>query len=191
MGIESLGSQISAYCKFSDDEFEIIKSKFKYHQYKAKEYILKEGQVSTQIHFIEVGLVRVYYLKDGKEITTYLSADNGFVSSYASFINQTRSGESIQCLEDTDTFAINYEDMQSLYETVPQWQKVGRVLAERNLICLSDRLLKLQSIPAKEKYTDFLKTSPEKIVMRTPLIHIASYLGITPESLSRIRKNIS
>ena len=81
--------------------------------------------------------------------------------------------------------------MQELYEVIPQWQKIGRILSEQNLLCFADRLLKLQSIPAKEKYQEFLKTASEKIIQRTPLIHIASYLGITPESLSRIRSEIS
>lgn len=191
MEIENITKQINAYYKFSEAEFELIKSKFQYNKYKPKEFILVEGQTSTHIHFIETGLVRVYYLKDGKEVTTYLSCDNGFVSSYSSFINQTKSYESIQCLESTETFSISHQAMQELYEIIPQWQRIGRLLAEQNVLCLADRLLRMQSIPAKEKYLDFLKTSPEKIVTRTPLIHIASYLGITPESLSRIRKQKS
>jgi nicotinic acid mononucleotide adenylyltransferase len=81
--------------------------------------------------------------------------------------------------------------MQELYEKIPQWQKIGRILSESTVVCLSERLIKIHSIPAKEKYLDFLKTSPEKIIQRTPLIHIASFLGIAPESLSRIRKEIS
>jgi len=191
MAIKKLISLITTYAKFSEIEVETIKSKFIPQKFKQKEYILYEGQISTHIHFIVSGLARVYYLKDGKEITTYLSDDNGFVSSYSSFINQTKSFENIQCLETTGTFSINYKDMQVLYEIVPQWQKIGRILSEHNVLCLADRLLRLQSIPAKEKYLEFLKTSSAKIVQRTPLIHIASYLGITPESLSRIRSEIS
>ncbi len=191
MDINKLISLITTYAKFSETEIEIIKSKFTPNRFKQKDYILSEGQISTHIHFIEAGLVRVFYLRDGKEITTYLSDDNGFVSSYSSFINQTKSFENIQCLETTGTFSINYKDMQELYEIVPQWQKIGRILSEHNVLCLADRLLRLQSIPAKEKYLEFLKTSSAKIVQRTPLIHIASYLGITPESLSRIRSEIS
>ncbi|WP_259195032.1 MULTISPECIES: Crp/Fnr family transcriptional regulator [unclassified Sphingobacterium] len=168
-----------------------MKSKFTQHKFKQKEYILQEGQVSTHLHFIAIGLVRIFYVKDSKEITSYLSSDNGFVSSYSSFINQSKSYEYIQCLEKSQTLAISYKDMQELYETVPQWERIGRFFSEQNVLCLADRLLKLQSIPAKEKYLEFLKTSSEKIVKRTPLIHIASYLGITPESLSRIRSEIS
>ncbi|OCB71808.1 Crp/Fnr family transcriptional regulator [Flavobacterium crassostreae] len=188
MTLENIVKQIKTYYTFSETELEIIQSKFQYNIFKTKEFILNKGQVATHIHFIEVGLVRVFYLKNAKEITTYLSSDNGFVSSYSSFINQKKSYESIQCLESTETFSISYKDMQELYKIVPQWQRIGRYLAEQNVICLADRLLSLQSISAKEKYDNFLKTAPSKIVKRTPLIHVASYLGITPESLSRLRK---
>jgi CRP-like cAMP-binding protein len=191
MSSENIVNQIKIYYKFSEEEFEIIKSKFQYNKFKAKEFILHEGRISTDIHFIEVGLVRVFYLKDGKEITTYLSCDNGFVSSYSSFINQTKSYESIQCLEDTEAFSISYKAMQELYEIIPQWQRIGRILAEQNVLCLAERLLRIQAIPAKEKYDTFLKNAPHKIIQRTPLIHIASFLGITPESLSRLRKHYS
>ena len=191
MGIDNLIALISTYARFSEADIAIIKSKFTQHKFKQKEYILEEGQVSTHLHFIAIGLVRIFYVKDSKEITSYLSSDNGFVSSYSSFINQSKSYEYIQCLEKSQTLAINYKDMQELYETVPQWERIGRFFSEQNVLCLADRLLKLQSIPAKEKYLEFLKTSSEKIVQRTPLIHIASYLGITPESLSRIRSEIS
>lgn len=191
MGYENLVNQITTFCKLPKADIEIITSKFTPHCFKQKEYILREGQVSTKLHFIENGLVRVFHLRDGKETTTYLSCDNGFVSSYSSFINQTSSVENIQCIESTETLSISFTDMQELYKTMPQWEKVGRILAEQNFLCLADRLLKLQSVSAKEKYLEFLKTSPAKIVQRTPLIHIASFLGITPESLSRIRKSIS
>ena len=191
MGYENLVSQITTFCELPKPDLEIITSKFIRNSFKQKEYMLRERQVSTHLHFIETGLVRVFHLKDGKETTTYLSCDNGFVSSYSSFINQTRSEENIQCLESTETLSISFNDMQELYKTIPQWEKVGRILAEQNFLCLADRLLKLQSVSAKEKYLEFLKTSPDKIVQRTPLIHIASFLGIAPESLSRIRKSIS
>lgn len=191
MPYENLKQQISSLVTFSDKELDLIVSKFTLNAYEAKDIILSENKVSSAIHFIVNGLVRTYYVRDGKEITSYLASDNGFVSSYSSFINQTRSIENIQCIEASKTLSISYKDMHELYRLIPQWEKVGRILAEQNVLCLADRLLKLHAIPAKEKYLDFLKTSSDKIVQRTPLIHIASFLGIAPESLSRIRKNIS
>ena len=191
MKYENLKKQIEVFCELSATDLETVMSKFMHCSFKQKEYILVKGQISAHIHFIEQGLVRVFHLRDGKETTTYLSSDHGFVSSYSSFINQQKSIENIQCLEDTETLSISFKSMQELYERIPPWEKVGRILAEQNFLCLADRLLKLQSTPAKEKYLEFLKTAPAKIVQRTPLIHVASFLGIAPESLSRIRKNIS
>lgn len=78
-----------------------------------------------------------------------------------------------------------------MYKEIPNWERVGRILAEQNYLCMADRVLKLQMIPAKEKYHTFLASAPVKIIQRTPLLYIASFLGITPESLSRIRQNIS
>lgn len=189
--MESLITKIAQHAAFSHTELELIQSKFKRNQFRSKEFILKEGQDSTELHFIAVGLVRVFYLRDGKEITTYLSCDNGFVSAYSSFINQTKSAECLQCLEETETYSIHFKDMQELYETIPQWQKIGRILSENMVHCFAERFFKTHTIPAKEKYLDFLNTAEKKIIQRTPLIHIASFLGITPESLSRIRKEIS
>ncbi len=191
MPYKNLKQQILSFVSFSDKELDLIVSKFTLNSYEAKGVILSENKISSNIHFIVNGLVRTYYIRDGKEITTYLASDNGFVSSYSSFINQTKSIETIQCIEATQTLSISYNDMQELYRLIPQWEKIGRILAEQNVLCLADRLLKLQAIPAKEKYLEFLKTASDKIVQRTPLVHISSFLGITPESLSRIRKNIS
>ncbi|KAF2327133.1 MAG: Crp/Fnr family transcriptional regulator [Flavobacterium nitrogenifigens] len=186
-----LQKQILAIASFSENEMEAITSCFKYEKFNAKEYLSSMGKTSNKIFFIVEGLARVYYLKDGKEITTYLSCDEGFIASYSSFINQSVSFENIQCIEDCEVLSITFEKMQFLYNEIPNWERVGRILAEQNYLCMADRVLKLQMIPAKEKYQTFLSSAPAKIMQRTPLIYIASFLGITPESLSRIRQDIS
>lgn len=187
----SLKKQILSIAAFTENEIEMIVSSFEYAKIKPREYLSTIGTTSSKIYFIINGLARVYYLKNGKEVTTYLSSDSGFIASYSSFINQTHSFENIQCIEESEILSISYAKMQKLYAEIPNWERVGRILAEQNYLCMADRLLKLQMIPAKEKYLTFLQTSHSKIIQRTPLIYIASYLGITPESLSRIRQNIS
>lgn len=187
----SLKKQISSIATFTENEIEKIVSSFEYAKFKPKEYLSSIGTTSKEIYFIINGLARVYYLKNGKEVTTYLSSDDGFIASYSSFINQTHSFENIQCIEECEVLSISYTKMQMLYTEIPNWERVGRILAEQNYLCMADRLLKLQMIPAKEKYLTFIQTSHSKIIQRTPLIYIASYLGITPESLSRIRQSIS
>ena len=191
MSTEILKEQILSYSDFSNDELDLIVSKFVHKSYRQKEFFLKEGKIASEITFIVSGLVRSFYMRDGNEITTYLASDHGFISAYSSFITQTKSIESIQCIEDSETLSISREQMEKLYVELPKWQIIGRILAEHNYICMADRLMRLQSIPAKEKYMEFLSTSSKKIVERTPLIHVASFLGITPESLSRIRRTIS
>jgi CRP-like cAMP-binding protein len=191
MATELLKSQLLSFAYFSIEELEHIVSKFTPKTFRQKELILNEGQVASEILFITTGLVRNFYLRDGKEVTTYFESDGGFITAYSSFITRTKSVENIQCLEDTEALSIGAKEMEELYKEVPQWQVIGRIMAEKNYICMADRIMRLQSVPAKEKYLEFLATSSQKIIQRTPLVHIASYLGIAPESLSRIRKNIS
>ncbi|MNK40557.1 DNA-binding transcriptional activator YeiL [compost metagenome] len=186
-----LQKQILSIAPFSEKEIEKINSCFQYEKFPAKEFLSSMGKTSSKIFFIIEGLARVYYLKDGKEITTYLSCDEGFIASYSSFINQSVSFENIQSIEDCEVLSITFEKMQFLYNEISNWERVGRILAEQNYLCMADRVLKLQMIPAKEKYQTFLASAPSKIIQRTPLIYIASFLGITPESLSRIRQDIS
>lgn len=191
MNNKQLIHQLLSISQFTPDEIERINHSFSSHHFRKGEFILSADSVAKEIHFIVDGLVRTFYSLNGKEITTYIACDNGFISSYSSFINQTRSFEYIQCLESSQTISITYNKMESLYQEIPSWEKVGRILAEKNYLCMADRVLKLQMIPAKEKYLNFLQTSEPKIIQRTPLIHVASFLGITSESLSRIRKSIS
>ncbi len=188
--MQELIDKIRQIVQVNDDEINLISNSFEVHNYAARAYIHQAGRICKKVHFIQKGLVRVFHLRDEEEVTSYLACDDGFVSSYSSFINQTSAFESIQCLEPTITLAITFQKMQELYRNVPCWEKVGRILAEQNFLCVSDRLLKLQTVPAKEKYLNFLQTAPPKIVQRTPSIHVASFLGIKPESLSRIRKEI-
>ncbi|WP_242410227.1 Crp/Fnr family transcriptional regulator [Flavobacterium sp. Root901] len=96
----SLQKQIAAIASFSENEMEKIAVCFEHEKFNSKEYLSEIGKISNRIFFILNGLARVYYFKDGKEITTYLSCDDGFIASYSSFINQAKSFENIQCIED-------------------------------------------------------------------------------------------
>jgi CRP-like cAMP-binding protein len=191
MPYQELKHQLLSIVVFTELELEKICSYFEPNTYSAKEFILDSNAICNKIHFITSGLVRVFYVKEGKEITSYLASDIDFVTAFSSYINQSKSYEAIQCIEATETLSITHNQMHELYKIVPQFEKVGRIMAEKSYLCMADRILKLQMVPAKEKYIDFLNTTSPKIIQRTPLIHIASYLGITPESLSRIRKSIS
>ncbi len=160
-------------------------------EFKAKTPIIKEGNVAHNIYFIESGLMRTYHLLDGKEITTYFSCDKQFISTFASFITQTPSFEYLETIEDSIVYELPYRGLTDLYSKSPKFEKLGRILAEQNYLCILDRVLAMQTKTAKQKYLEFMKNNAQKIVQRAPQHQIASFLGIAPESLSRVRKNIS
>ncbi len=191
MIIDSLKQLILNTAQFQDDELEMISTCFEENHFRQKTLIISEGKKTSSLHFIVSGLVRNYHLKDGKEVTTYLACDGGIAASFSSFLTEGVSPENVQCLEDTHTFSISYEKMTWLYKQLPQWLAIGKMLAEQHYLCMADRILKLHATPAKERYLAFLESQPAKIVQQTPLIHVASFLGIAPESLSRIRRSIS
>ena len=105
----SLQKQITAIASFSENEIGTIASCFEYEKFNAKKYLSSMGKISNKIFFIIEGLARVYYLKDGKEITTYLSCDEGFIASYSSFINQSTSFKNIQCIENCEVHSFTFE----------------------------------------------------------------------------------
>lgn len=143
------------------------------------------------IYFIESGLLRTYYLLEGREITTYFACDGQFISSYSSFITQTASFETLEAIEDSIVYELSYQSMTELYEKSSKFEKIGRILAEKNYLCVLDRTRSMQTKTAKQKYLDFIKNNDKKIVQRVPQHQIASFLGVAPESLSRVRKEIS
>ena len=187
--INHLISKVARHIDLNADEIALIRDSFKQIEYKANEFLLQGGNVANKFYYVIEGLVRVFHMEDEKEINTVLVADNSFVSAFLSFIEQKPSMEFIQALEPTTTLAITYEKMQNLYENIRNWDKIGRIIAEHNFRRMAGRVVFLQMKSGKNKYLSFLESADPKVIQRTPSIHIASYLGMAPESLSRIRKN--
>ena len=175
----------------TDSEWQFIQDSIKERTVKPKEKLIKNGQTANSIYLIEEGLLRVYHLLDGKEITTYFSCDGLFISTYSSFITQKPSFEILEAIEESNVYELSYESLTTLYGMDPKFQKIARYMAEQNYLCIFDRTLTMQTKTAKEKYLDFISNNHKKIVQRAPQHQIASFLGIAPESLSRIRKEIA
>ena len=175
----------------SENEWNAFQQQLVKKEYKSKEIVIEAGKTAQNIYFIEYGLMRTYHLEDGKEINTYFACDNQIISTYSSFISQTPSFEILEAIEESIVYALSYETLNALYETSSKFEKLGRILAEKNYLCVLDRTYAMQTKSAKEKYLAFIKTNDKKIVQRIPQLHIASFLGIAPESLSRVRKEIS
>ncbi len=153
-------------------------------------HFVEKDKTCRHFAFVAEGIMRAYILYDGIENTTCLCSDNTFATSTISFITQTPSNVSIQALEKVTLVLISYDNLNFLYSKSPFWEKIGRVVAEREFIELQQSNWRNGPIPAQEKYLTLLKENPG-VVNRIPLHYIASYIGITPETLSRIRKKIA
>lgn len=188
--MQKIKEVLSNLIQLSDTEWHTFKNLLSEKTYPAKATLLHAGKTATELYFIVQGLLRIYHLEDGKEISTYFACDDQFVSPFASLITQSPSFQYIEAVEPTSLYSIPYRRLTELYQASSSFEKLGRILAEQNYLCMVERMLILQTKTAKEKYLDFIKNNPPKIVQRTPQHQIASFLGIAPESLSRIRREL-
>lgn len=153
------------------------------------EIIINIDERSDSIYFIKTGLLRGYYFIDGKEITNWFAQENEFATCFYSFISNKPSFENIQALEDCELLGLSLSSLQNLYSSFPETERIGRMITENYYIKLEDRILSLQFKTAKERYENLLKHKAS-LLQRASLGQIASYLGMTQETLSRIRAEV-
>jgi CRP-like cAMP-binding protein len=175
--------------QISADEEVILNGLFKPLEVNAGEYFLEEGQLCRYIGFIEEGLVRYHMNDNGSQKTLYFSKEGEFVSNYQSFLPREPSNTSIQAIEDTALQVINYENLQRLYSGVREGEKLGRLAIENVFLNSLQQLKSFYKDSPTARYQQFLRSYPS-LVQRIPQYHIASYVGIKPQSLSRIRKRM-
>jgi CRP-like cAMP-binding protein len=130
------------------------------------------------------------YNKDGKEVIDEFSLDNEFITDYKSFLTRTPADKDVRCLEKSSLLIISYEDLQDLYAEHPRFERIGRLMAEALFINWQDKAKSLLLDDAETRYLKLTSGRPD-LVQRVPQYLIASYLGVSPETLSRIRKKIS
>jgi CRP/FNR family transcriptional regulator, anaerobic regulatory protein len=151
------------------------------------EYLIREGQVENYIYFLNRGSTRNYFIKEGKEFTVDFHFEGEFVTAYYSFITREPSGIFIELLEDTETVVIPYGPLQAFYNKYHNGEKVGRLIAEYQYVKRLRKEMELLSLTAEERYTKLMQKNPA-LINSISVKHLSSYLGIQPESLSRIRK---
>ena len=150
------------------------------------ENLLKINGQCHYLYFIESGLIRGYYFDEDKEITNWFAQEGEFATCFYSFISKQPSFENIQSIEDVVYTQVSYTDLQKIYNRFPETERMGRMITEQYYIKLEERLLSIRFKTAKERYENLLENKP-KLLLRASLGQIASYLGITQETLSRIR----
>ena len=151
-----------------------------------KEYLLRSGQVSRKICFIGQGLLRCFYIKDGHEISSWFMKEGDVIVSVESFFSQKPSYESIQALEDSIIYYITYDELQFVYKNFLEFNFISRVLLEKYYTLSEQRLYSLRMQRAQERY-DYLLEHHSELVLRVPAKYLASYLGITEVTMSKIK----
>lgn len=152
-----------------------------------KELLVKEGEFSDKIFFIIEGAVRSYYIKEEKTISDWFAFENDFISAISSFFLNVPSTHFIEMLEPTRLLVINRNDFQSLGEKHHSFERLARVIITKTMLQMQYRIISIQFKSAQERYDNILNLKPD-IILRVPLTYIATFLGITLETLSRIRK---
>jgi CRP-like cAMP-binding protein len=156
---------------------------------KKGEFLLRAGQVCDHVSFVNQGCLRVYSVNNDVEVSNYFFFEDCYATDYASFLTRKPSDTSIIAMEEVEVLQLNYANMQMLYEKVPSWQKYGRFMAEHVFLLAEERAKMLQHSSPEELYLKIMQEYPQ-MLERIPQQYIASYMGIQPESLSRIRKRL-
>ena len=175
--------------EFSETEWRAHRDLLTRRFLKKGEFLSQAGEISNYVSFINRGSLRVYMEINEQEISKHFFFDHEYASDYASFLTRTAGLLNIKALEDTELMELSYENVQMLYERYPVWQKYGRLIAEKLYIQVASRTQELLLRTPEEMYIRLIEAQ-SPIIARIPQHYIASYLGIQPESLSRIRKRI-
>ena len=184
-----LVSKIAALTGLSAEAEHWLSEHLEESAYRKNEEVLREGKTCQYLYYVRSGMLGGYYLHDDKQICNWISVEHEFATSYYSFISRKPSHETIVSMEDTTVQQISYERMTELYQRFPETERAGRLILEEYYMRLEERLISIQFKSARERYTHFAATRPE-LVKRAPLGWIASYLGMSQETLSRIRAEI-
>lgn len=185
--MDELSRFIRSITTIDDQDLAVILSHFKEITVKKDKYILRKQQLSTNYYFIKSGGVRIWFDKEGKSITAWLIFEDDFFSELSSLKLGKPTKFNIQAIADTTLYAIDKNSMEHLYTQFPQWQRFGRLIWEDAFLKVVDGIVSYQTLTAEERYLSAMRQSD--LLQKIPLKQLATYLGITPTSLSRIRKN--
>lgn len=169
-------------------EKEMIENAFRELHVSKGDLWMTQGKVCNQVAYVVSGKLRIFYIDDnGNEITCYFVTPDNFLTSFTSFLTNTPNTENIAAIEDSVLMVISKDKLEELSTAVPKMQIFRRIIAENLFIMMEKRIAMLQSHSANERYEQMIKDNPD-IILSVPLQYTASFLGITPQHLSRLRK---
>jgi CRP/FNR family transcriptional regulator, anaerobic regulatory protein len=174
----------------SETERQIFDALFQGKTYQNGHIILKEGQIANKLYLIEKGSFRSYFIKDGNDITDFFFFENSFATDFASFYGDKPSLLNLVCQEDVKVLEVKKSDLLAFYKTNVKFNEIGRITAEYAFLLIEERLRLLHTESLEVKYNWMMTNFPD-VFQRVPQYHIASFLGVKPQSLSRIRAKIA
>jgi len=187
---EVLFSKVEEKIKLNDSEKEICKALFSPKKLRRRQYILQQDDICKNLIFVEKGILRSYSIDNkGNEHIIQFAPEGWWISDVYSFLTGEAAVYNIEAIEDSELLLISKSSLDELYERVPKFERYFRLLSQANMVATHRRLTSTLSASADEKYLRLHSAYPN-IVARVPQHMIASYLGITPETLSRVRKRI-
>lgn len=185
--MNELKEYLNKLVHFTESEIELFLYLFSKKHLKKNEYFATEGEYSTKFAFINKGIVRAFYRNnEGSEYNKTFFSKKGLIGAYSSLITNKKNQINLQCLTDCSFLIADFSEIKKLYDTNPKIERLSRILAEQYFVSKEKREIELVMLNATERYAIFQNEHPnlENLI---PQYHIASYLGITPTQLSRIR----
>jgi CRP-like cAMP-binding protein len=183
---KNLINYCSSFITLSAIDNEALELNFKRITIKRNDFLLKEGKVCDFIAFVNSGVIRHYHLKDGKEITCDITLKNSFITDFKSFTQSTPSNYNFQILKNVELFVIKKKELSELYNNNKNIESLGRIMAEQVALRTIDIAMSLSSDKPKERVEKLIIQRPD-LFQEVPQRYLANLLGISPESLSRIR----
>lgn len=190
--LQKFREHVKSYVPVNEMEWQALAPYLEVITLKKKKYFTEPGKICNHIGLVVKGAVRYFLVKDGEEITGYFSFENELLSSYKSFLTRQPCENYIQALEDCHIVTLSYKAMQQLYDDAligKKMERFSRLIAEHYLICYEDRVSAFITQTPEERYNKLLETGGD-VLQRILQHYIANFLGITPVSLSRIRRRI-
>lgn len=188
---ENLLKSIKNNVPFADEDVETLKQYFIPKKLRKRQYALNAGDVCQYITFVEKGLLRSFTVDDeGNEHVVQFAIEGWWISDMGSFVSGNKALYNIEALEDCELLNLTKPSMEELLVKLPLMERFFRKLMQNNIVALQRRVIAYMSLSAEEKYLKLLEVAPD-IMTRASQQHIASYLSITPETLSRVRKKVA
>lgn len=175
--------------RLTDRDWEIFSSKLVRQEFPKKTVLLETGEIENYLSFITKGTIRFYIPKEDNDFTFSFAFENNFVSAYDSFLTRSPSIYQVQALTDTVVWRVSYDDLQGIYKQTIIGNEIGRQASESLFLIKTKRELSLLTKSAEDRYMSLFSEQPH-LIREIPLKYIASYIGVTPQALSRIRKRI-